>query len=60
MIDPFSTGAMAFHILLAGALTLVVGIVLLVLYRRAVRRWMLASEVRSRVAAAAPAPSEAP
>jgi hypothetical protein len=40
MIDPISHGAIVAHLLFAGLLTLVVGAVLLVLYRRAVRRWM--------------------
>lgn len=40
MIDPFSPGAIVVHLLFAGLLTLVAGALLLVLYRRAVRRWM--------------------
>ena len=40
MIDPISHGAIVAHLLFAGLLTLVVGAVLLLLYRRAVRRWM--------------------
>lgn len=43
MIDPISDGAIAFHIVVAGVLTLLLGVVLLVLYRRAVSRWMSTS-----------------
>lgn len=60
MIDPFSSGAVAFHILLAGALTFVLGVLLLVLYRRAVQRWMRASSTHDRVAAADIAPAAPP
>lgn len=40
MSNPSLHGAIVFHILLAGVLTLVVGVVLLARYRRAVQRWM--------------------
>lgn len=43
MIDPVNNGAIAFHIVIAGVLTLVVGVLLLLLYRRAVSRWMATS-----------------
>ncbi len=43
MIDPLGQGAILAHLLLAGLLTLVVGFLLLMLYRRAVRRWMAMS-----------------
>jgi hypothetical protein len=54
VIDPFQPGFVAFHLLLAGALTLVLGLVLLVLYRRAVARLMRLSSRSASVADVVP------
>ncbi|MFO1154826.1 MAG: hypothetical protein U1E42_14365 [Rhodospirillales bacterium] len=53
MIDPFSQGAILAQLLLAGLLTLIVGALLLVAYRRSVQRWMAVASGPGRAVATA-------